>query len=622
MDVSNLCVKQTRFRGCTGEILGVTRISTASKQSIPDFNKSVMNEGNDLATSTPLASTEAVESRQPSVTADVLRGSDTIVAPSLSPSAEKENSPHDNMENDALNPQPIADVSLTGVPIKPSTDGVQPGIVSSTTQTKESALSEQPATEEEKTKHENESGDLAGSKKEKCIDDKKIYGTPTTLSSFESHVHEKYGDGVADNRGQQDDKMVYGTPRTLASFESEVQQKHDDGGIPRPRLQVSSSMGTPEQNSTVSTENVPRSTSLPVPAPTGLYRLRSSDEKKSPVAVSPESSEDVPSVRPLAPGAYSVVGRAIGGAPAWAIGRLRRNSSTPRRRSRQSLTPGSGSRRFSFQTLLSFRSSEATDQSHIPPELRVRNNSTQSHTSSAFRASGGTTNSNVPPELRVQSSTTSKPGRKSDIEAICEPMGDDFNKGKDGDDEEARVDAKTRRSVLILVAVLVAIVAVVVVVVVATTRNTKVDESPANQTQEADPSITALQTRLEHLTSDSSVFGDSSSPQRLALKWLAEQNDFGEGDSNQVRLETRYSLAVLYYATNGDAWVDGNEFLSSMHECNWTSSSGLIAGGLKCDSSLQITGLDIGTAEKRFSWLHFPLIFCILTPCILQLSRT
>ena len=577
-----------------------------------------MNEGSVLATSAPIASTEAVESHPPSVTADVFRASDTISAPSLSPSAEKENSPHDNMEKDAT------DVSLTGVPMKPLTDGVQPDIASTVTQTNESSLTGQTAPEQEKTKYEGELGDRTDSKKEKSSDDKKIYGTPSTLSSFESHVHEKYGDSIADKPGHQDDKMVYGTPRTLASFESEVQQKQNDDlqGIQRPILQISSSMGSPEPNSNVSTEDVPRSTSMPVPAPTGLYRLRSSDEKKSPVAVSPESSEDVPSVRPLAPGAYSVVGRAIGGAPAWAIGRLRRNSLTPRRRSRQSFTPGSSSRRFSLQGLLSLRSSEATDQSHIPPELRVRNNTTQSNTSSAFRTSGGTTNSNVPPELRVQSSTTSKPGRKSDIEAICEPMGDDFNKGKDGDDEEARVDAKTRRSVLILVTVLVAIVAVVVVVVVATTRNTKVDESPANQTQEADPSITALQTRLEHLTSDSSVFGDSSSPQRLALKWLAEQNDFGEGDSNQVRLETRYSLAVLYYATNGDAWVDGNEFLSSMHECNWTSSSGLIAGGLKCDSSLQITGLDIGTAEKRFSWLHFPLIFCILTPCILQLSRT
>lgn len=69
-------------------------------------------------------------------------------------------------------------------------------------------------------------------------------------------------------------------------------------------------------------------------------------------------------------------------------------------------------------------------------------------------------------------------------------------------------------------------------------------------------------------------FSDVASSQSKALIWLAASApldpETNEPPFSDSRLLTRYSLAVLYYSTNGDKWQNSLGFLSTHgHECDW-----------------------------------------------------
>ena len=100
--------------------------------------------------------------------------------------------------------------------------------------------------------------------------------------------------------------------------------------------------------------------------------------------------------------------------------------------------------------------------------------------------------------------------------------------------------------------------------------------------------------------------GDSSTPQSRAIEWLINNDSLQlcPGDATFVQ---RYSLAVLYYATNGDSWqrcsqnestaCGGARFLSGVSECQWT--------GVSCDNAGDIAQLNIGT------FFSFSLTMCL-----------
>ena len=548
---------------------------------------------------------------------------DAFIVPPLS-STKKGNSPYVNEETDAPSMHRTPDDPSSTTKTLP--DGPDSDTKSSSTPNKYSLPSEQTALDKQSSEQGGGLRVGAFPADNKDIVDRMDYGTPRSLSSFETRVQQKYADDVASKKGygtprslstfearvqqkyadDSDDKRGYGTPRSLSSFEAQVQQKYDDDSIRPPALQASASMGTPGRQAGASdTDDVPRSTSMPTPAAAGQYRLRSGGDKGSPDSASPESGEEVfVAGEPLGPGAFSVQGRAMGGAPAWARGRRRRNSSTrrSRRRSRRSSTENSrsrsGSRRSLFQTLLSFRSSTATDQSHIPPELRV---SDQSNIPPELRVSNNTTGETLNTTLPVPSSTTSVSGQHSDIEAVCNPVVDNANSTK-GQKQRSKGDTKVERPVRIWMLLLLVVVAVVVIIVVALPKK-KDAVKTTNDSQNddlVDPRKAALQASFESMTANMSVFDDPLSAQSLALGWLVERDGVAADETDNIRLQTRYALAVLYYATNGDGWIDKNSFLSSVHECNWTSSPGLIAGGITCDASLQITSLDIGMSFRTY----------------------
>lgn len=79
-----------------------------------------------------------------------------------------------------------------------------------------------------------------------------------------------------------------------------------------------------------------------------------------------------------------------------------------------------------------------------------------------------------------------------------------------------------------------------------------------------------------------SALADINSPQSKAAAWIATSQGICPSDANVLQ---RYVLAVLYFATNGESWIDQLGFLSSANECEWT--------GIDCDSSGKVTSIAI-----------------------------
>jgi hypothetical protein len=61
---------------------------------------------------------------------------------------------------------------------------------------------------------------------------------------------------------------------------------------------------------------------------------------------------------------------------------------------------------------------------------------------------------------------------------------------------------------------------------------------------------------------------NSSSPQAKALAWTMNHSQYP-----LYRLKQRYALAVLYYSTNGESWVDNSRWLSDSYEWYWYPGS-------------------------------------------------
>jgi hypothetical protein len=97
-----------------------------------------------------------------------------------------------------------------------------------------------------------------------------------------------------------------------------------------------------------------------------------------------------------------------------------------------------------------------------------------------------------------------------------------------------------------------------------------------------DSEITSL---LFNVTMPSMFLDGNGNAQARAYQWLVNEDEFYvcPYDPNVAQ---RYILAVLYFATNGEAWLhcsnntasscDEDRFLSASHECEW--------GGVGCNS--------------------------------------
>ena len=78
----------------------------------------------------------------------------------------------------------------------------------------------------------------------------------------------------------------------------------------------------------------------------------------------------------------------------------------------------------------------------------------------------------------------------------------------------------------------------------------------------------SLQAHYNHDT----LFQNHSSAEYKALLWVVRDDDLQISPSNPTRLLQRFTLACLYYSTEGDiSWKHKYNFLTSTHECSWSN---------------------------------------------------
>ena len=152
----------------------------------------------------------------------------------------------------------------------------------------------------------------------------------------------------------------------------------------------------------------------------------------------------------------------------------------------------------------------------------------------------------------------------------------------------------------ILVMAIVILVSFVVTAGVVNQRNTNSDNdknmSPSGMKMKQFQSIIEESMKIvdRNWNATKLLIDDVNSPQYKAFHWLLNEpyeicvgDDYGNNNegcddgsdeddmlpSYKYRVLQRYSLAVLYYSTNGSTqWLDSFQFLSPIHECDWTSS--------------------------------------------------
>jgi hypothetical protein len=82
---------------------------------------------------------------------------------------------------------------------------------------------------------------------------------------------------------------------------------------------------------------------------------------------------------------------------------------------------------------------------------------------------------------------------------------------------------------------------------------------------------------------------DPESPQFRALEWVKSNPPTVE-ELKFKPLVQKYVLAVLYFSTNGEEWLDNTGWLSSNEECEWFSTS---SNGIVCDWVGRVIGIDL-----------------------------
>jgi len=78
---------------------------------------------------------------------------------------------------------------------------------------------------------------------------------------------------------------------------------------------------------------------------------------------------------------------------------------------------------------------------------------------------------------------------------------------------------------------------------------------------------------IEKITPDADILSNPDTPQAKAMAWSLEDRTKYNVEV-PVRVGVRYALATLYYATNGDKWLNNTNWKSG-HECLWN--------GIYCD---------------------------------------
>lgn len=127
--------------------------------------------------------------------------------------------------------------------------------------------------------------------------------------------------------------------------------------------------------------------------------------------------------------------------------------------------------------------------------------------------------------------------------------------------------------------------------------------------------------------SGSAPFNDPESPQSLALDWMTSEDTYGgnglNSDSSELDIQQRYTMALLYYSTEGDFWSGRRRYLNGDddhhqrkldNDLNWLSDANVCewnngnldeddAGshGILCDDTGVITAIKLHRYDLRGS---------------------
>lgn len=296
------------------------------------------------------------------------------------------------------------------------------------------------------------------------------------------------------------------------------------------------------------------------------YRL-SASQKSSPTSsteITGETGVDIesPGSSPTSqPGAYMVNMRAAGARPGWASNRRIWNT-----------------RRSTFFD--SFRSSRP---SSIPPELRVVQDSQIV-------------------QIEMQGIPNMPgPGPLEGAPGNCEIV----SQGPDKEQQQQYLKRLTWVKIAVMGFTFGTIIALIVAfvdtennksaknqLVVATNTSSSdylgTDESSMRSSSEVQAAIEVYLPLVKKI-SNQSAFDDFTTPQARALTWLALSAPIDPttktSSLSDQRILTRYSLAVLFFSSFGEMWLDSLGFLDSgTHECNWN---------VPLEESFEVAGLEL-----------------------------
>ncbi|CAB9506389.1 leucine rich repeat [Seminavis robusta] len=185
---------------------------------------------------------------------------------------------------------------------------------------------------------------------------------------------------------------------------------------------------------------------------------------------------------------------------------------------------------------------------------------------------------------------------KSDL-ANAELLGDSDHISRESMRLEAEKQTTAILATLKWVACGALVITVVVLLLVLVLKKNDDDDSSGNSmdlnasktsTPSASPTI-SLDAYILDLLPDFSkeAIQDATSPQSMAFQWLlSDPNLFMPTVYSEWRIGQRFSLATIYYATNGHNWFDNTFWMSyDEHECDWHSKQALEYVCLKCEDA-------------------------------------
>eukprot|EP00586_Coscinodiscus_wailesii_P003137 CAMPEP_0172489714 /NCGR_PEP_ID=MMETSP1066-20121228/19923_1 /TAXON_ID=671091 /ORGANISM="Coscinodiscus wailesii, Strain CCMP2513" /LENGTH=353 /DNA_ID=CAMNT_0013257791 /DNA_START=76 /DNA_END=1134 /DNA_ORIENTATION=- len=118
-----------------------------------------------------------------------------------------------------------------------------------------------------------------------------------------------------------------------------------------------------------------------------------------------------------------------------------------------------------------------------------------------------------------------------------------------------------------------------------------------------------IEEKLEQI-SDNDALHDWTAPQGRAFQWIVNE-DARMVLAKDVYLIQRYVLAVLFFATSGNSWHNGDlHWLSAVHECFWMKKiKGRPMGVVECNDDRRVTYIELvennlqGSLPKEIGWL-------------------